>query len=100
MSKLDPKTGFRKAVFLYYPICVPESEKCFDTMHVTVIDQGTDTTSLSTFAVHFFNALATKQYPLSQYVVNSQAAGTAFHSTSLTLRLSIDHWHRMKMRNK
>ena len=56
-SKLDPKNGFRKAVFLYYPAGVPECENRVNSMCVTVVGQGTDT---STFAVHFFNARVSK----------------------------------------
>ena len=50
-SKLDPKTGFSKAVFfLYYPASVPESEKLVNSLRVTVVGQGTDA---NTFAGHF-----------------------------------------------
>ena len=49
-SKLYPKSRFRKAVFLY-PVCQRVSS--FNSMRVTVVGQGTDT---STFAVQFSNA--------------------------------------------
>ena len=69
-SKLDPKSGIRKAVFLY-PVGVPESEKRVNSLRVSVVGQGTDT-----FAVHFCNSWVSERYPLSQYL-NSQAEGTA-----------------------